>query len=71
MPQINNEDEALEMLRVLTENIGVSQTAIAKNLRLSRTLVTNVINRNAIVTPKFIDRLNQFVEHIKIELSYE
>jgi len=30
-----------------------------------------VINRNAIVTPKFIDRLNQFVEHIKIELSYE
>jgi plasmid maintenance system antidote protein VapI len=62
MPQINNEDEALEMLRVLTENIGVSQTAIAKNLRLSRTLVTNVINRNAIVTPKFIDRLNQFVE---------
>ena len=71
MPQINNEDEALEMLRVLTENIGVSQTAIAKNLRLSRTLVTNVINRNAIVTPKFIDRLNQFIEHIKIELSYE
>ena len=71
MPQINNEDEALEMLMVLTENIGVSQTAIAKNLRLSRTLVTNVINRNAIVTPKFIDRLNQFVEHIKIELSYE
>ena len=71
MPQINDESQALEMLRVLNEEIGVSQTAIARHLKVSRTLVTNVINRNAIVTRKFIDRLNEFVEQITIELNNE
>lgn len=71
MPRINNEEEALDMIRVLTDDFGVSKTALAKGLHISRVSLTNVVNGKTIVTKKFILRLNSFIDKLKIAIHYE
>jgi plasmid maintenance system antidote protein VapI len=71
MPRINSQDEVLDMLRTLTDEFGMSQTAVAKNLRLSRTSVINVMNGRTAITQNFIDRMNNFIDKLKNEIQYE
>lgn len=71
MPRINNEEEALDMVRVLTDDFGVSKTSLAKGLHISRVSLNNVINGKTIVTKKFILRLNNFIDKLKTAIHYE
>ena len=71
MPRINNEEEALDIIRVLTDDFGVSKTALAKGLHISRVSLNNVINGKTIVTKKFIIRLNNHIDKLKTAIKYE
>lgn len=71
MPRINNEEEALDIIRVLTDDFGVSKTALAKGLHISRVSLNNVINGKTIVTKKFIIRLNNHIDKLKTAINYE
>lgn len=71
MPRINNEEDALDIIRVLTDDFGVSKTALAKGLHISRVSLNNVINGKTIVTKKFIIRLNNHIDKLKTAINYE
>ena len=71
MPRINNEEEALDIIRVLTDDFGVSKTALSKGLHISRVSLNNVINVKTIVTKKFIIRLNNHIDKLKTAIKYE
>lgn len=71
MPQINNEEEALELLRILVDDFGMSKTAVAGNLKISRVSLTNVMNGKNAVTPAFLLRFNNLINKLKTTLADE
>lgn len=71
MPQINNEEEALELLRLLVDDFGMSKTAIANNLKISRVSLNNVMNGKNAVTSKFLLRFDNLINKLKTALSDE
>lgn len=65
MNQNSKEERALKILEILIFEFGMSKTIVAKNLKITRVSLDNVLNRRNSVTPRFLARYDHLIEKLK------
>ena len=67
--RVNESESAVNMLRILVEEYGMTQTSISKHMMFSRNAIRNVMIGKSNPSQRFIDKLNTLLVKMESEIA--
>jgi transcriptional regulator with XRE-family HTH domain len=67
--KVNDSESAVNILRILVEDYGMTQTSISKHMMFSRNAIRNVMIGKSNPSQRFIDKLNTLLFKMEYEIA--
>jgi transcriptional regulator with XRE-family HTH domain len=67
--KVSDSETAVNMLRILVDDYGMTQTSISKHMMFSRNAIRNVMIGKSNPSQRFIDKLNAMLVKIESEIA--